>query len=291
MDGTSPDRLADQVEEGLARATETLALRRASGDRFETYVRRLREAAAAQYPGPLPWKDERKRLQFYEAVAQCPDLVAALAFTPYADPRELADRLAKALAGPVLPADDGPEDEARSALFELSTAQLLRQRGFDVRLTADDGLCATFPGLPSLAVECARIAGERSWDEGLGRMRERLERRVDGRPRWGLPIIGRHRLQGASNRLRAFDDEPTLRAAVRATIDDAIRRSRQVQSKAGDAFGARVPVGIVVLATPVLLRRPGLLGQVLQVTPYAMGPAADGSTGRVLEYLRQRAFP
>jgi hypothetical protein len=273
--------MADAVEECLARVS-ALGVRQSASDRFELYVRRLREAAAGVYPGPLPWKEPHKRAQFYEAIAQWPALVHAVARAPEADTGLLRSRLEKALGGTVLPSPIAIDDEARGALFELSTAAMLRGRGFDVTLGAEHGLRATLSDLPPLAVECARVGDDRSWREGVRRLATRLDRRADGHRELGLPVLGREQLQGASHGLRGFDDMEALDQAVRGTLGESERRAR----KEGLDVRGNAPVWVVILVTPVLLReRGGAFGRLSHVMPYRAGAGANLAAARVATRL------
>lgn len=278
--GRNPDDLANAVEEALARAG-ALGIRRASGDRFDLYLRRLREAAAGTYPGPLPWKDASKRAQFHEALAQCPALVRALSLAPDADERALRGRIERALAGPALPTALAVDDEARNALFELSTAEQLRARGFRVTLTPESGVTATFGSLPSFAVECARVDDDWSWTEGIRRLAGRLERRADGRTLLGLPILGRQHLKGESRQLRGFDGLEQLERVVRATLEETVQRARTELARRAGPWLAASPVGVLVLATSVLLKDRGLFGSVAHTMPFPTGNPTDPVGARV----------
>lgn len=278
--GHNPEDLANAVEESLARAS-ALGIGRASGDRFEVYVRRLHEAAAGTYPGPLPWKEANKRAQFHEALAQCPALVRALSLAPDADVRALRARVERALAGTPLPTPLAVEDDARNALFELSTAAQLRARGFRVTLTSESGVTATLAPLPSFAVECSRVGDDWSFTEGLRRLAARLDRRVDGRSVLGLPILGREQLKGDSRQLRGFEGLEQLERVVRATLDESVRRARAELARRGGPWLLASPVGVLVLATPVLLKDRGLFGNVAHTMPFPTGNAGDPMAVRV----------
>lgn len=279
-DGRNPQDTANALEEALARAS-ALGVERANGDRFEVYVRRLREAAAGTYPGPLPWKDATKRAQYHEAIAQCPVLVRALSIAPDADPETLRAMVQKVLAGPVLPTPAAVDDGARNALFELSTAEMLRSRGMRVTLTAEHGITATLAPLEPFAVECARVGDDWSWTEGIRRLAARLDRRADGRRMLGLPVLGRDRLQGDARGLRGFDRLDQLEPVVRRTIDESVRRARSEMARHGARWLAGSPVGILVLATPVLLRDRGLFGQVTHAMPFPTWNTGDPAAARV----------
>ena len=287
--GRSPGDIADALDASLARATEKLAVRRPKNDRFELYARRLREAAAASYPGPLPWSDAGKRAQFHEALSQCPAMTRALALDDVADVRVLRAMLEKALGGPALPLPSAVDDEARNALFELATAALLRAAGFRVSLEPA-GTTASISPLPSFAVECARVGDDWSWTEGVRRMAARLDRRADGRTLLGLPIVGRDALQGESRHLRGFDSLEQLERAVRATLNEGVRRAREELRRRGLAVRASCPAVLLVLSTQVLLKDRGLFGHVAQVMPFPLGDTVDPSAARVLSVLASRPF-
>jgi hypothetical protein len=285
--GSAPEDVADGIERAIARAQE-LGIAVRPGARFEVYVRRLREAAAARYPGPLPWKEPVKRMQFHEAIAQGPALARAMSVEPRVDPAAFRDRLQAALEGAIFPLPAAIGDSARNALFELTTAQAMHERGFELQFTSEDGLQASMRGLPTVAVECARVGDDRSWTEGMRRVAERLDRRADGRARMGMTVLGLDRLAGDSTRLRVFPDTGSLGSAVEATLAGAVRQAHGEARRLGEPFQSKASTGLIVLRTFVLLKDRGIFGEVAQMVPVRLRDGAEPAITTAIDQLAPR---
>lgn len=258
--------VADDVEKCLAEA-ERLGAKHTRDGRFSEYIGPLRQAASFEYPTTSPWPPDSRDLQlFIEGTSQAWNLLKSQSVWSRLERKVARHKLTKVLKGSALPeAGDEPGREARDILAEFSTAFILGQHGFGVRVTAsDEDVIATCAGCPDLFVECKRPESARSRRGAVAdAFKQLLDSGCDGTSKVGMVVVCIDRTLEVIPSISA--DMPGIPSF--ATLPEAnawahrrLREHLQFLHKEADVrLCAEVPLALVLLTVPAFTAEEGCL--------------------------------
>ncbi len=240
--------------------------------RFDLYKQRWQEAAQLTYPRTVTRSEFEVERHFFEAASQCQQLVRSASIWDSLERSVLVDKLKKVLNGKELPPVENFDDEPRNTLLELMTATMLRRCGFDVQLTGDESdVVATYPGMPTFAVECKRPSSEKTIEKNLRRLRTQLAARCGDDAIVGMPVVGIDRISGLAGAFVKTESTELVEKIVVGKTRKWANTILDYSYKKRITLVPNSPVGAIVLVGTVYVGYEAMPYTVEQLTFFSMG--------------------